>query len=169
MTSELLVQITSVKSGLDLISDSSETPRLRCPDTILTAWLITGKCQSQSSEGATRCTHLESWGPQHASESPVSRGRCHTAWCHLCLPALCHVNVRADPRRFRRLRYTTRRTVRWFAQLGDDQPSDDAFKFRRGEHMWQTRTDWPRCCRCGCSACRTDPQYRSVRVEWSLV
>jgi len=34
----------------------------------------------------------------------------------------------------------TRRTVRWFAQLGDDQPSDDAFKFRRGAHIWQTRT-----------------------------
>jgi hypothetical protein len=29
------------------------------------------------------------------------------------------------------------RTIRWFAQQGDDQPSDDAFKFRRGEYFWQ--------------------------------
>ena len=31
------------------------------------------------------------------------------------------------------------RTVRWFAQLGDDQSSDVDFKFLCGEYFWQTR------------------------------
>jgi hypothetical protein len=28
------------------------------------------------------------------------------------------------------------RTVRWFAQFGDDHPSDEAFKYRRGQYFW---------------------------------
>jgi len=32
-----------------------------------------------------------------------------------------------------------RRTVRWFAQFGDDHPSDEVFKFRRGQSFWHTR------------------------------
>jgi len=32
-----------------------------------------------------------------------------------------------------------RRTVRWFAQSGDDHPSDEAFKFRRGQYVWHAR------------------------------
>jgi hypothetical protein len=30
-------------------------------------------------------------------------------------------------------------TVRWFAQSGDDHPSDEAFKFCRGQYFWNTR------------------------------
>ena len=32
-----------------------------------------------------------------------------------------------------------RRTTRWFAQLGDDHSSDEAFKFRRGQSFWHSR------------------------------
>jgi hypothetical protein len=31
------------------------------------------------------------------------------------------------------------RTTRWFARMGNDHPSDEAFKFRRGEYFWHTR------------------------------
>ena len=32
-----------------------------------------------------------------------------------------------------------RRTKRWFEQLGPHDPSDEAFKFRRGQYFWHTR------------------------------
>ena len=32
-----------------------------------------------------------------------------------------------------------RRTLRWFEQLGPHDPSDEAFKFRRGQYFWHTR------------------------------
>ena len=32
-----------------------------------------------------------------------------------------------------------RRTVNWFTRHSDDEPSEDAFKFRRGQYFWRTR------------------------------
>ena len=32
-----------------------------------------------------------------------------------------------------------RRTTRWFQRHSNDEPSEDAFKFRRGQYFWHTR------------------------------
>jgi len=32
-----------------------------------------------------------------------------------------------------------RRTVNWFARHSNDEPSEEAFKFRRGQYFWHTR------------------------------
>jgi len=34
----------------------------------------------------------------------------------------------------------TGRNIHWFAQFGDDHPSDEAFKFRRGQYFWHSRS-----------------------------
>ena len=41
---------------------------------------------------------------------------------------------------FLRFLYITayRRTTNCFRQHSNDEPSDDAFKFRRGQHFWHT-------------------------------
>ena len=42
---------------------------------------------------------------------------------------------------FLRLLYiiARRRTTRWFQRHSNDEPSEDAFKFRRGQYFWHTR------------------------------
>jgi hypothetical protein len=42
---------------------------------------------------------------------------------------------------FLRLLYiiANRRTVNWFSRHSNDEPSEEAFKFRRGQYFWHTR------------------------------
>ena len=38
-----------------------------------------------------------------------------------------------------------RRATRWFQRHSNDEPSEDAFKFRRGQYFWHTRCSFSRC------------------------
>ena len=59
---------------------------------------------------------------------------------HAFLPCVLSTSGRLHGE-FLRLLYIIahRRTTRWFQRHSNDEPSEDAFKFRRGQYFWHTR------------------------------
>ena len=78
---------------------------------------------------------------ENTARTKVARYRAgYAAIRHAFLPCVLSTSGRLHGE-FLRLLYIIahRRTTRWFQRHSNDEPSENAFKFRRGQYFWHTR------------------------------
>jgi len=91
---------------------------------------------------------------KHTGSTKAAHETILDAVAYAFLPCVTSTSGRIHGGFLRLLYIIAHRTICWFAKFGDDHPSNEAFKFRRGQYFWHTRAAWRPCYgACDCPTC----------------